>query len=177
MTGNPFSDLEVRSTPTRRNPHSAKQESFIRSLAEDRDTSQLVGTDALYLRLLLGGEVIDRRDASNVIDALKRLPRKATANTTEPPEGVHLKDDVVYKVQVAHHGSGKKYAKKLNLDTGEFEYVGRGPLRNLSDDSLMTITQAQEFGHLYGMCVRCGATLTDEGSIEAGIGPVCASKF
>jgi hypothetical protein len=49
--------------------------------------------------------------------------------------------------------------------------------QKLSDETLMTLEDAKEFGRLYGMCCQCGATLTDEKSIEAGIGPVCAGKF
>jgi hypothetical protein len=41
----------------------------------------------------------------------------------------------------------------------------------------MTLDQAKAFGALYGACCNCGKTLTDERSIEAGIGPVCARKF
>jgi hypothetical protein len=41
----------------------------------------------------------------------------------------------------------------------------------------MSLEEAKAFGRLYGVCVRCGATLTDEQSIEAGIGPVCAGRF
>lgn len=29
---------------------------------------------------------------------------------------------------------------------------------------------------LYGVCCRCGRTLTDENSISEGIGPICATK-
>lgn len=34
-----------------------------------------------------------------------------------------------------------------------------------------------ECGHQTGICCVCGRTLTDPKSIEAGIGPICASKF
>lgn len=36
---------------------------------------------------------------------------------------------------------------------------------------------AMKYGRLSGLCCSCGRDLTDEGSIEAGIGPVCARKF
>ena len=33
----------------------------------------------------------------------------------------------------------------------------------------MSLADAKAFGALYGCCCNCGATLTDETSIEAGI--------
>lgn len=96
------------------------------------------------------------------------------------PEGV------IYKVQVAHHGSGNLDAKRLTFIEGwEFETHGkrkatfefeRGAIRKLDSSMKMSLEQAKEFGHLYGMCCRCGAILTDETSISEGIGPVCRNK-
>jgi len=34
-----------------------------------------------------------------------------------------------------------------------------------------------KYGKLAGRCCSCGRELTDDDSIEAGIGPVCARKF
>lgn len=39
------------------------------------------------------------------------------------------------------------------------------------------IDAAKRIGKLTGVCCVCGRTLTNEGSIEEGIGPICASKF
>ena len=96
------------------------------------------------------------------------------------PEGV------IYKVQVAHHGSGNLYVKRMFVIEGwEFETHGkrkatfefeRGAIRKLTSDMKMTLEQAKEFGALYGMCCVCGAILTDETSIANGIGPICGSK-
>lgn len=36
---------------------------------------------------------------------------------------------------------------------------------------------AAKYGKIYGFCMICGRTLTDEESIAAGIGPVCAGKW
>lgn len=93
----------------------------------------------------------------------------------------------IYKVQVAVHGSGKLYAKVLvKLDEPEikrgkethYEFVmARGAIMNIKPEWRLTAEDAAEFGHLYGCCIRCGAVLTDEASIERGIGPDCAKKF
>lgn len=55
-------------------------------------------------------------------------------------------------------------------------YAG-GMIRKLNSSHRMTLEQAKEYGALYGVCCRCAAPLTDEKSIAAGIGPVCATKF
>lgn len=110
------------------------------------------------------------------------LPETTTNGRTgpsDPPEGMHrLEDGSIYKCQVAHHGSGNKYAKLLIVEdgVGRFQYAP-GAVRKLSDATLMTLEEAKSFGALYGVCCVCAATLTDERSIAAGIGPVCAARF
>lgn len=92
-------------------------------------------------------------------------------------------DGTIYKVQLAVHGSGRLYAKRLELDQdeangtrGSFEYAP-GAIRELTADMRMSLEQAKEFGHIYGVCCKCGRTLTNEESIAAGIGPICAGKW
>lgn len=99
----------------------------------------------------------------------------------------------IYKVQIAKQGSGNLYAKRLvppdhNDDCvietlagrscghrGEWVYEGRAPL------SLplvkVTAETAARYGHLYGICGICGADLTDERSIERGVGPICWGRL
>ena len=92
-------------------------------------------------------------------------------------------DGTIYKVQKAVHGSGHLYAKKLEVigtpedgdAEGTFVYAP-GAFKLLRASWKMTLDEAKEFGALYGVCCRCGRTLTDEGSIADGIGPVCAGK-
>jgi len=96
--------------------------------------------------------------------------------------GMYRKDGQIYKVQIAVHGSGKPYAKLL-MDTGRVDSDGKpvfkfefapGRVRDLRPSDMMTLAEAKEFGALYGVCCVCGRLLTDETSIEAGIGPICA---
>lgn len=102
------------------------------------------------------------------------------SNTLE--SGIYLLGEEIYKVQKAVHGSGNMYAKRLVISyyaegkTGNFEYAP-GTVRKLRPEHKMSLDQAKEFGALYGVCCRCGRTLTDEESIANGIGPICASKF
>jgi hypothetical protein len=39
------------------------------------------------------------------------------------------------------------------------------------------LAAAKRFGKLAGRCCSCGRDLTNDGSIEEGIGPICATKF
>lgn len=57
----------------------------------------------------------------------------------------------------------------------QFQYE-QGAIHHIQAEWRMTLEQAKEFGVLYGTCMVCGRTLTDERSIAAGIGPICAGK-
>lgn len=98
--------------------------------------------------------------------------------TTITQDGFYKRGDDIFKVQVAVHGSGNLYAKRLIVHehgSASWEYAP-GVVRTLREDERLTLEQAQEFGRLYGVCGICGRTLTDEGSIADGIGPICAGK-
>jgi len=133
-------------------------------------------------------KTMDRKQFSEGIDRLiavrNEVRTAARAKTTEVDqdgeslEGMHKIGDRIFKVQVAVHGSGNLYAKELvrDGDRWTFEYA-RGAMRSLSASSKMSLAEAKEFGALYGTCCVCGRTLTNETSIEEGIGPVCGGRF
>lgn len=98
-------------------------------------------------------------------------------------DGFYVLNGVVYKVVVAVHGSGRKYARRLD---SEGKWVRTPGLSQLRPEHKMTLKEAlataKRHGlnvqsQLYGRCFVCGRTLTDDESIENGIGPVCAGKF
>ena len=161
-------------------PASDKQIEYLKSLLDSRDLSGTMLNTPQAVEALLTNTTSTA--ASAAIDVLKPLPykpRPAVPGSREVTEGmwVYGPEHDVAKVQKAVHGSGNLYAKHLDPQTGTFEYVP-GLVRLLTTQGEpMTLEMAREFGHLYGMCCVCGATLTDEKSIEAGIGPVCATKF
>lgn len=114
---------------------------------------------------------------------LQRAAAPAPAVKAPLTDGMYrLADGTIYKVQVAVHGSGNLYAKRLVLDASvtpahvSFEYE-QGAMRKLTIADKMTLEQAKEFGALYGTCCMCGRTLTDERSIANGIGPICEGRF
>jgi hypothetical protein len=50
-------------------------------------------------------------------------------------------------------------------------------LAKLQDVEARGIEAVKEIGRLTGICCVCGRTLTNEASIEDGIGPVCAGRM
>jgi hypothetical protein len=113
-------------------------------------------------------------------DAQREEERKARTATVEKlTDGMYKDPDgVIYKVQRALNGSGHLYAKRLVIGegSGTFEYE-RGAISRLRLEWRMTVEEAAAFGRLYGWCCVCGRPLTDEQSIERGIGPVCAGRL
>lgn len=176
----------------RSNQRSEKQTAFLRKLYDELVKS----LPALELPTPK-----TKKEASAIIDAFLSMkknlvvpdttpePKPAPERRPDPPEGFHKVGETIYKVQKNRAGS-HLYAKELQIvdgpledsaddppAVGEFVYVGRSPFRKLSVDTLLTLEEAKEFGHLYGICACCAAKLTDEHSIEAGIGPICAKRF
>lgn len=148
---------------------SPKQVDFIKRLLAERgaDAEKLVTVDLAEMT---------KAQASALIDALFKIHPQAKS---ELEAGIYRVDDTWFKVQRAVHGSGFMYAKQLVVDgpgEGHFE-VARGAIRNIRPEHKVSLEEARQFGQLYGICCQCSATLTDETSIEAGIGPVCARKF
>lgn len=130
---------------------------------------------------------LTRDGASKLIDWLKSLPVSApevTQRTKHTPltDGIYVTDDGrTIKVQEARTGNGHLYAKIMDTD-GSFRFVSGlvGQLASMFQHSKahkMTLDEAAKYGALYGKCIECGRTLTDENSIAAGIGPICAQKF
>ena len=177
-------------------PATQKQMDLLNRLATERETP-VAGKDAREAWMiartedLMGqkGTNFSQHSASALIDYLMACPKSALADDLE---GMHKIGDTIYKVQRAVHGSGELYAKELilverdnveiedgvwkSITNHRFEYAP-GATRHLSPSTKMTLEQAKEFGALYGTCCVCGRTLTNEKSIEDGIGPVCGAKF
>lgn len=125
------------------------------------------------VRLCYVGGVISRA-VTEIVSSPEFVDAPPVAEVTPAEEGVYKLGNRIFKVQRAIHGSGHLYAKELTIDG--FIYAG-GMIRHLDSSHRMTLEQAKEYGSLYGVCCRCAAPLTDEKSIAAGIGPVCATKF
>lgn len=130
-----------------------------------------------------------RKAVSDKIDELKRMPQVAGPISSrvqweqqaEPEDGIYIDraTNKIYKVYKMVHGSGRQGVKVLVPENGKgtFHYLGSAVKRLPKSAVRMSMDEAKAFGKIYGFCVRCGRTLTDEGSIEAGIGPICAGKW
>ena len=108
------------------------------------------------------------------------VQKQAEPVSTPIGEGLYIYEvqNIPVKVKMAVHGSGRLYALKLNRDSGKFEFAP-GLYHRLYEDNTHPVSQeeAAAFGKLYGSCMICGLTLTNEESIELGIGPVCREKM
>lgn len=167
------------------NTASTKQIEFINKLKAERDVEGINGQRLMAIaREMWRMDRFDVEVASTTIDGLLELPkRKTTTPSHEAPEGMHQLGERIFKVQRAVHGSGHMYAKELvDHTTGDedphfvFERAP-GVVRQLSEDTKMSLQEAKWFGALYGVCCVCGRVLTNEDSIASGIGPVCAKGF
>jgi hypothetical protein len=170
-------------------PATAKQIAFLKKLAAERPMWRDV--ENMHDDVI---ERLDKKSCSAMIDAAMAIPKETIhkpkhAGDTAADEGMYRDPSTgeIYKVQLAVHGSGRPYAKRLVKIAGwtfethgkkshEFEYV-HGLVYKLPPEWKMTLDEAKAWGALYGSCCVCGALLTDEKSIAAGIGPVCAKKF
>lgn len=156
---------------------SEKQESFLRTLLArkqpEADADAIInGINGLSAQ---GGQ--PRGAASTMIDILKARPDAKAKDAVKLEDGIYQIDGQVRKVYHTVHGRNEQVAKVWDENSRSFEYVGKRGLRGLTPAHKMTLAQAKEFGAIYGICCNCSATLTDERSIEEGIGPVCAKRF
>jgi len=116
------------------------------------------------------------------LDAVERnMNRPARVVQANPVSeiGMYRKDGVVFRVKRSRQ-SGNLYAMRYNplapVKSERFTYE-RGGLFRLSADDRMTLAEAQDAGHEFGICCVCGAELSDPNSVARGIGPVCARNI
>lgn len=128
-----------------------------------------------------------KQRASEEISRLLKMPKvdKKNGRMEEPEDGMYYVPEAegpghVYKVYKMVHGSGRQGVKQLVIQDGSkkgsFRYIGLAINKLPKNAKRMSLVEAKAFGRLYGFCIKCGATLTDEDSIAAGIGPICAGK-
>lgn len=163
------------------NPVSEKQRDFLLSLAEQK--AQLAGTEFNHDKAVEFIDSISKSEASEHIDRLKSeigdLKRQAyqTDAITDIDGFWELPDGRIVKVQIAVNGSGNPYAKLMNEISGQFIYTPGLIAEVRKNGTRLPLDRAKALGKLYGICICCGRTLTDEYSIENGIGPICMAKF
>lgn len=154
------------------NPASEKQIALITKLLGERDLGRDV--DVASLTGGRGGS------ASALIDELFAAPKKVSGNRRGGWDaGMYLgSDDRIYRVYLGQQ-SGQMLVKEVVGDPEHgyaMEYLGLAAKHVPADARRMTLDEAKAWGKATGSCVKCGRRLDVPESVDAGIGPVCASK-
>jgi hypothetical protein len=143
-----------------------KQLAFLNKLREER------GFELIHPDDWAG---TSKNRASQLIDYMLAQPKRVNLHPSADVESGVYRSERTQKIFKVYKGqSGRMLAKELTEDG--FDYAGLAS-RFVIASERMTLEQAKEYGAIYGVCVCCGATLTDERSISMGIGPVCAGKY
>jgi hypothetical protein len=163
------------------------QLSFLAKLLADRDVS--------YADRALQGLIdahtagtLSRGNASKLIDLLKKLPfrreiprqaqqniRAAETRTSEKVgPGYYRLDGDFYRVQTSR-SSDRNYSLLWTGSRWDYE-SGRSAYSRLTAAMELSAEDAKEFGDQYHACVFCTQQLTDQRSIDAGYGPICAQN-
>lgn len=148
-------------------PASEAQIKFLRSLLVEKLDAE-AGAAAVQW---LDTHKLSKATASAKITEYKDMPTVNRAGQVD--EGMYKVGDDIFKVYFTQ--AGHITTKQLTEDG--FEYTGRAPLAAIKPEYRMTLDEAKAYGKVTGTCCNCGRLLTNEESIEAGIGPICASKF
>lgn len=122
-----------------------------------------------------------REAASLTVDlsSIRTMFEKAVANGYKKPI-YRAAGLVINRASDFGKNPGALYVKS---DEGDYlgkiigtDYTGK-PAPSLTAIAADPRGEAIKYGQRTGTCSCCGRTLTNEGSIEAGIGPICASKW
>jgi len=148
-------------------PASEAQLTLLRKLFVEKFDAEKAAECAAWL----DAHKLSKATASHKITTLLALPTVNRA--AELDEGMYKVGEEIFKVY--HTQAGHIATKQLTEDG--FEYTGRKPLAVIKPEHRMTLDEAKEYGKITGTCCNCGRLLTNEESIAAGIGPICASKF
>ena len=153
---------------------SDKQIAFAKRLCDER--GRTISEDAL--------RELTRSEASELIDGLLKIkvqPKAASAQREVEPGLYRNTEGVIVKAYKARQHDGI-LAARLDVEAEKpWVYLGVAHRFVTDEFTRMTLDEAIEFGktaingHFY--CCQCGIELTDPNSQDAGIGPICATKF
>lgn len=156
------------------------------------------GLDAVLTTLagaIRRGEVTTGKQVSEMIDALKDLKAQARSrdraagrksdprgDRPEPKPGMYrepVADGNIYRVYLGQQ-SGKMLVKQVVGDDASgysYEYLGAAAYRLPADAVPLGLDEAKAWGRMTGTCCVCARRLDNPESVDAGIGPVCASRM
>ena len=133
-----------------------------------------------YINVLLAAKrTVEHERKAERERTASAAPSHGPAPREELSPGMYRFDGEIYRVQTSRT-SGHLYAKRYIAPAtpgahASFVYAP-GVILKLRPEHRMTLAEATAHGAEYGTCCVCGRTLTVTASIEAGIGPVCASR-
>lgn len=148
-------------------------ESQTRSTFAQSVAAQYRRTGRLSAAQVAAAERMQARTTTPAAEAPAAAPKAPVAEITE---GMYWFGARV--VRVVTSDEGHLYAKPFDEETGKFGYE-RGLIGQMRREGArrMTLEEGTEYSRKVGKCCVCARTLTRKSSIEAGIGPICASKF
>lgn len=117
----------------------------------------------------------------SVLDVRKDIPeswmneRKDAEPISE--DGIYVFEGETYKIQW-NRDETHLYGKRMIVEGNSvfWRYEAGIPMA-IAGARKLTLEEAKEFGKLYGSCIVCSRKLTNEESIVAGIGPICAGRL
>jgi hypothetical protein len=159
------------------NPASEKQLSFANSLIAKKEGGTETLNHYLHNRKVSSLEELDRKDVSEIINALK-FAKEVTPPMKITEVGAYILNGVVYSIR--QHSETKRWSVWTYSDTAE-RYVRNDKESNvlyqLDTTDRLTLELAIKYSAQVGICVHCGKTLTVLKSVAGGIGPICAKKY
>jgi hypothetical protein len=159
---------------------SEKQVSFANALIKKKEGGVDTLNHYLHNRKVSSLEELDRKDVSEIINALK-FAKEITPpiKITNQDVGAYIVDEVVYSIR-----EGRE-SKKLQV--WSYEDVAKKYVRDLSNEKevlskveltdRLTLEKAIKYSAQTGICCHCGRTLTVLKSVAGGIGPICAKRY
>jgi hypothetical protein len=159
------------------NPASEKQLSFANSLIAKKEGGTETLNHYLHNRKVSSLEELDRKDVSEIINALK-FAKEVTPPMKITEVGAYILNGIVYSIR--QNSETKRWSVWTYSDTAE-RYVRNDKESNvlyqLDTTDRLTLELAIKYSAQVGICVHCGKTLTVLKSVAGGIGPICAKKY
>lgn len=133
-------------------------------------------------------EMLDRKKKAGIVAAAQRhadakltnMKRRAGYDSLSKVGKLYRHNGSIYRI-VSTRDKQRAYAKVWDTDTGRYEaamgminaVIQNGEELNLEQVAALGVKN----GPMHGMCMVCGRSLTDDTSIENGIGPICARDY
>lgn len=159
------------------NPASEKQLSFATALIKKKEGGADTLNHYLHNRKVSSLAELDRKDVSEIINALK-FAKEVTPPIKITEVGAYLLDGIVYSIR--QNSETKRWsvwtysdvAKKFVRNNDKFDV-----LYQLDTTDRLTLELAIKHSAQVGICVHCGRTLTLLKSVAGGMGAICAKKY